>query len=449
MEPQRTTARDIRRYNRSTVLTKLFFDGPLSRHELSRLTALSSATISNVTAELADERLVVEAGLADSGGGRPGVLLRVNPSYAYVIGIDVGDAGAKVELFDMSMARRAGADRPLPERPDPTTAAEAVAAGIREVLREAAVEEGAVLGVGIGLPGVVEQGDEVLVHAATIGWQGVPFARLVRGEGITLPLFLDNCAKTQGRGEMWFGAGRGYRQVVVALVGSGVGADIVIDGTTYSGATSSAGEWGHTTIVYGGRLCRCGSRGCLEAYVGAVGILDRYRQAVAGQAHAGAGEVASLEALIAAAERSRTAARLLDETAAYLGAGIANLINLFNPEQVVLGGWAGLALGARLLPRIREAARIHALAHPYQQTSIELCRLGPDAAAFGGATLPVAGLLARGGDPRGATSSSGSVLRYPVSNPYTPPGDLVPARMPTLPGRRRHREGRVRQRVEP
>jgi predicted NBD/HSP70 family sugar kinase len=106
---------------------------------------------------------------------------------------------------------------------------------------------------------------------------------------------------------------------------------------------------------------------------------------------------------------------LLDETAAYLGAGIANLINLFNPERVVLGGWAGLALGARLLPRIREAARIHALTHPYQQTSIELCHLGPDAVAFGGATLPMAGLLARGGDPRGAASSSGSVLRHPVS----------------------------------
>src|SRR5258708_11660060 len=101
MHPQRTTARDIRRYNRSTVLTRLFFDGPLSRHELSQRTALSSATISNVTAELADERLVVEAGLADSDGGRPRMLLRVNPSYAYVIGIDVGDAGAKVELFDM------------------------------------------------------------------------------------------------------------------------------------------------------------------------------------------------------------------------------------------------------------------------------------------------------------------------------------------------------------
>ncbi len=389
MEAHRT-ARDIRRYNRSVVLTELFFNGPLSRYELSRRTGRSAATISNVVAELIAARLVAEAGHVDSDGGRPRVLLRVNPGYASVIGIDVGDAGAKVELFDLSMTRRAGADRPLPARPDPMRTARAVAAGICDVLREAAVDQAQVLGAGIGLPGIVQQGNEVLVYAATIGWQAVPFADLVRAEGITLPLHLDNCAKTQGRAEMWFGAGRGRRQVVVALVGSGVGADVVIDGSTYSGASSSAGEWGHTTVVYGGRRCRCGARGCLEAYVGAPGILDRYRLA-AGE------DVESLDALLAAAATSPVAAGVLDETADLLGAGIADLINLFNPELVVLGGWAGLALGHRLLPRVREAARAHALAHPYRRTSIELCRLGADAVASGGATLPVAELLARGG----------------------------------------------------
>ncbi|BCB76075.1 hypothetical protein Pflav_024850 [Phytohabitans flavus] len=88
---------------------------------------------------------------------------------------------------------------------------------------------------------------------------------------------------------------------------------------------------------------------------------------------------------------------MLEETAGYLGAGIANLINLFNPERIVLGGWAGLALGGVLLPRIREVAAAHALRHPYGQASIELCRLGPDAVSVGAATLPVARLLSEGG----------------------------------------------------
>jgi predicted NBD/HSP70 family sugar kinase len=87
---------------------------------------------------------------------------------------------------------------------------------------------------------------------------------------------------------------------------------------------------------------------------------------------------------------------VLDDTIGYLGAGIANLVNLFNPERIVLGGWAGLALGSRLLPKIREAAAAHALAHPFSRTTIELCELGPDAVAVGAATLPVADLLARG-----------------------------------------------------
>src|SRR6266581_4204028 len=103
---ERTTARDIRRRNRSVLLSKLYFSAPLSRLELSQLTGLSPATVSNVTAELVEERLIVEAGQVESDGGRPRVLLRVDPEYGYVIGIDVGETGVKVELFDLSMTCR-------------------------------------------------------------------------------------------------------------------------------------------------------------------------------------------------------------------------------------------------------------------------------------------------------------------------------------------------------
>jgi predicted NBD/HSP70 family sugar kinase len=423
MESKRTTVRDLRRHNRSALLSKLFFDGPLSRHELSSLTGLSAATVSNVTGELIEERLIVEAGLIDSDGGRPRVLLRVDPHYGHVIGIDVGETGVKVELFDLSMTALATVEHPLPSvRPDPATVVAQLASGLREVIAQGQVDERSVIGVGIGVPGAVEQGtadsgtsdpsDAVRVHAQTIGWDAVPFGRLLRDSGITLPLYFENGAKTQGQAEMWFGAGRGAGHAVIALIGSGVGAAVITDGSTYRGSTSSAGEWGHTTIAYGGRTCRCGSRGCLEAYVGAESILDRYRQARGGRAVSGADEHASLDALIAAAGRSKTAAKVLQETAGYLGAGIANLINLFNPEKIVLGGWAGLALGGKLLPEIREVAQAHSLRHAYGQTSIELCQLGPDAVAFGAATLPVATLLAKGGDPR-ETANTARPARTP------------------------------------
>lgn len=401
MRPRRATVRDLRRRNRSTLLSTLFFDGPLSRHELSGRTGLSAATVSNVVGELIDDGLVVEAGLVESDGGRPRVLLRVNPSYGRVVGIDVGETGVTMEIFDLAMTRLAAVTRPLGgDLPEAAVVGRLIAEGFGELLATAGVAEDTVLGVGIGVPGTVEQGVTARVHAQTIGWDGVELAGLVRMEGVTAPFFVENGAKTLGQAEMWFGAGRGTRHAVIALIGSGVGATVITDGTTYRGATSSAGEWGHTTLTYGGRPCRCGALGCLEAYVGAEGILDRYRKARGGKAIPRDDEQSQLDFLLESVERSTTAADVVAETVGYLGAGIANLVNLFNPERIVLGGWAGVALGSRLLPEIRTATAANALRHAYEQTSIVLCELGQDAVAVGAATLPVEALLNLGSDPR-------------------------------------------------
>ncbi|SCG53141.1 ROK family transcriptional regulator [Micromonospora zamorensis] len=396
MELARATNRSVRLRNRSALLTKLFLDGPLTRQDLVRSTGLSQPAVSNVVADMIDEGLVAEAGAAESDGGRPSMLLRIAPRFAFLVGVDVGETRVRVELFDFAMTLLASIEYPLdPARTEPDLVAGHVVAGIDAVTAQAQVAPGDVLGVGIGVSGVVEQGAEAVVHAQALGWDRVPLERLI-GAGTNLPLHIDNGAKTLGQAEMWFGAGRGARHAVFALVGSGVGASVVTNGATYRGASSSAGEWGHTTLVYGGRACRCGARGCLEAYVGAEAIIDRYREARRGRPVPGEDEESQIAALVAAAETSATARRVLDDTAGYLGAGVANLINLFNPERVVLGGWAAMALGD-LLPAVREAAGRQALRQPYEQASIELCRLGVDAVALGAATLPIARFLTEGG----------------------------------------------------
>ncbi|MEW2146978.1 ROK family transcriptional regulator [Micromonospora vinacea] len=396
MELARATNRSVRLRNRSALLTKLFLDGPLTRQDLVRSTGLSQPAVSNVVADMIDEGLVAEAGAAESDGGRPSMLLRIAPRFAFLIGVDVGETRVRVELFDFAMTLLGSVEYPLdPARTEPDLVAGYVLAGIDAVTGSAGVAPGDVLGVGIGVSGVVEQGTEAVVHAQALGWDRVPLERLI-GAGTDLPLHIDNGAKTLGQAEMWFGAGRGARHAVFALVGSGVGASVVTGGATYRGASSSAGEWGHTTLVYGGRACRCGARGCLEAYVGAEAIIDRYREARRGRPVPGEDEESQIAALVAAAETSATARRVLDDTAGYLGAGVANLINLFNPERVVLGGWAAMALGD-LLPAVREAAGRQALRQPYEQASIELCRLGVDAVALGAATLPIARFLTEGG----------------------------------------------------
>ncbi|MEU7847864.1 ROK family transcriptional regulator [Micromonospora parva] len=396
MELARATNRSVRLRNRSALLTKLFLDGPLTRQDLVRSTGLSQPAVSNVVADMIDEGLVAEAGAAESDGGRPSMLLRIEPRFAFVVGVDVGETRVRMELFDFAMTLLASVEYPLdPARTEPDLVAGHVLAGIDALTSQAGVAPGDVLGVGIGVSGVVEQGTEAVVHAQALGWDRVPLERLISAS-TDVPLHIDNGAKTLGQAEMWFGAGRGARHAVFALVGSGVGASVVTNGVTYRGASSSAGEWGHTTLVYGGRACRCGARGCLEAYVGAEAIIDRYREARRGRAVPGEDEESQLAALVAAAETSATARRVLDDTAGYLGAGVANLINLFNPERVVLGGWAAMALGD-LLPAVREAAGRQALRQPYEQASIELCRLGVDAVALGAATLPIARFLTEGG----------------------------------------------------
>jgi predicted NBD/HSP70 family sugar kinase len=385
------------------LLSALYFDQPCSRQDLSMATGLSPASVSNVIRELITEHIVLEAGSVDSDGGRPRVLLEVNSDYGYVVGVDVGETRVRVELFDLTMTERARADYPLdPRQHSVEVIVEAILAGLSAVLASAGADPQTVLGVGVGVPGLVEQGPEVLVYRQAYGWEAVPLERLLRA-GTDLPLHIDNGAKTMGQAELWFGAGRGARQAVVCLIGSGVGASIIAPGATPQRSSSSPGEWGHTTVMVGGRTCRCGSRGCLEAYVGAEAILDRYGSPLPGE-----DEESALAALLDLAATSDRAARVLTETAVYLGAGIGDLINLFSPERIILGGWAGLALGERMLPEIREAARQQSLSHPFAETSIELGRLGPEAVALGAATLPIERFLAGTAVPAAQTSRSAS-----------------------------------------
>jgi predicted NBD/HSP70 family sugar kinase len=394
---RRGTVRDLRRENRAAVLWSLYFSRPGSRQDLSAATGLSAASVTNVVRELLQDGIVTEVGSEDSDGGRPRVLLDINPDYGYVIGVDVGETRIRVELFNLAMTERAKAEYPLdPAEHEVDVVVRDIAAGLNAVLTDGGVDPAAVLGVGIGVPGIVEQGPEVLVYGQTYQWDAVPLERLLRAH-TDLPLRFENCAKTMGQAEMWFGAGRGVGNAAVVLIGSGVGASLISGGSTYHGSTSSAAEWGHTTIVVGGRRCRCGSAGCLEAYVGAEAILDRCGSP---EALSAGDEESMLAGLLAAADSSPATDAVLAETAEYLGVGIGNLINLFNPERVVLGGWAGLLLGGRLLPAVRASAQRHSLRRPFAAASIELGQLGPEAVAFGAATLPMEDFLDGAWRPR-------------------------------------------------
>ncbi|MFF7971421.1 ROK family protein [Streptomyces sp. NPDC007905] len=405
------TVRDLRRESRSAVLQRLYFDGPMSRYALGPATGLSSGSVSNVVAELLADGLVEEAGSVGSVVGRPRRLLRIRPDSGRLIGVDVGETRVRVELLDLGLSELAWTERPLaPRGYDVDAVVGHVHEGVAEVLRTARLAPADLLGVGIGVPGIIEDAGEegAVVHGQTIGWDAVPLERLLRVTGQLpshVPYFIDNGAKTLGQAEMWFGAGRGARSAVVVLFGSGVGACVV----TEEAAQGRAVEWGHLTVRVGGRRCRCGAFGCLEAYAGAEALAARWREA-GGRPSAGAGEETALTELLAAARPADgraadpVAAAVLAETAEYLGAGLSDLINLFQPERVLIGGWAALQLGGGFLDEVRAHALAHALRFPAARVGIELGRLGPDAVTVGAAVLPLAAFFARGGSrPRTVT----------------------------------------------
>jgi predicted NBD/HSP70 family sugar kinase len=404
---KRATVRDLRRVNRAAVLRPLFLDGPLNRVVLAQRTGLSSASVTNVVTDLLGEGLVREEGSEESDGGRPRKLLRINPDFGVAIGVDVGETGILVEGFDLALNELGG--RTLAVDPRRHSAEEIVAEvsqAVVELCREFDRGQRRVLGVGVAVPGVVEHGAETLVHAPGIGWRDVALARMLQRE-IVLPLFVENGAKTLGQAEMWFGAGRGVSHAVIALWGTGVGAAVFVDGSLYRGAASSAGEWGHTNVVIGGERCRCGAAGCLEAYVGAERLLRQWASAHNSvQLPADLDQSAWLDRLLLAASEPGAARSLLEATARYFGTATANLVNLFAPERIIIGGWAGLRLGPELLPRIRQVVAEQALDYPAARVSVELGQVGPDAVALGACTLVIEPLLAAGGQPPEARAAS-------------------------------------------
>jgi predicted NBD/HSP70 family sugar kinase len=390
------TTRDLRRSNRAALLRALLFGGPTSRPALARATGLSAATVGLVVSELLEEGLVVEGGSEESGGGRPRAILRVPAARALSVGVDLGERGLRVEAFDLAWRRRADAFVDLDARAtDPVTVAERIAGAVRDVVHDAALPDAAVLGVGVSVPGVVERTADSEIHAASFGWDGVPLGRLLR-RAIDAAVLVDNGAKALGQAELWFGAGRGAANAIVALLGIGVGAAVFTEGRLYRGSRSSAGEWGHTPIVVDGEPCRCGSAGCLEAYVGESAILRRWDAARGvGPAEAGP-DTRRLEALFERAGADPVAASVTAGVARHLGAGLATLINLFNPERIVLAGSVGLRITPPVLEVVRQHARRYSLRQPFESVEIVQGQLGDDAVALGAASLVVDDLLARG-----------------------------------------------------
>ncbi len=388
-----TTTRNLRRRNRSAVLRTLLRDGETTRGQLASSLGMSAGTVTNVVADLMAEGLVHETGSVPSDGGRPITTLSIRPEGAYFIGADVGEHGVTVELFDLTLTPQATVFRNVPSASvGPAEISEALTAAISEA---ASGSDATIYGIGLGMPGIVESAATldgtatITIHAQTLNWPPTSLDAIYGRSDV--PIFADNGAKTLALAEKWFGAAREVSNGVVALLGRGIGLGIISDGRILEGAASSAGEWGHTKVSIGGAACNCGSNGCLEAYIGGDAIVRRWREAGGAPS---SNEEAAIDELLGAAENGdATATAVLYETIEILGLGLSNLVNLMNPERIVLGGWAGLRLAAGHLDAIADATRRFSLTRPSTQFDLVPSTIGRDAIARGAALLAVEKLI--------------------------------------------------------
>lgn len=356
MAVRKRSSRDIRSESRLDVLHALLSLGESTRNELARTTGLSLATVATVVSELLGEGLVVEAGLSASGVGRPTTTLRINGARGLIAGIDVAETYVSVHVFDAALAEVGTADLAIDEHESSAQyVVDAIVRTLDAAVASTGLDRSRLLGVGVALPGLVQQTTgRTSVVVPRWSWRADDLLDLLR-DRMGLPLVVENPLKAIATAELWLGTGRGAASMVTINLGTGVGAGIVLDGTILRGATNSAGEWGHSLLVHEGRGCRCGRRGCVEAYVGAPGIQQTLSEIAPDHPLADPDlpqrdVIGALAADLDGASPDPAVVETIARTSRYLGAAIADVVAIINPEVVMLTGWTAWALGEHLLP---------------------------------------------------------------------------------------------------
>jgi glucokinase len=316
----------------------------------------------------------------------------------FVIGVDLGGTKLAAGAVSVDGKTQFALHNELTHAEEGADAVTArIARMIDAVIADACASSGAArsdfLGVGVGAPGPLDRARGIVVVAPNLRWKNYPLAPNIAAQ-VGLPVQLDNDANCATLGEWWLGAGRGTRHMLGVTLGTGIGGGLILNGELYHGASDVAGEVGHTTIETQGRHCACGNYGCLEAYASGPAIAERAREALGDDrtsllASRVGGEIARITAQTvyeAAEEGDRLALEVVRDTARFLGAGVANLLNVFNPEIVVLAGGV-TAAGDNLFEPLRTEVRRRAFRPAWESARIVPGELGTNAGVAGAAAM--------------------------------------------------------------
>jgi predicted NBD/HSP70 family sugar kinase len=343
----------------------------LTQADLARMTGLAPATVSNIVREFAAAGLVA----IEPGSGRRGASVQLATRAGLVSGIDFGHTHLSVAIGDLTGQILTEASQPLDQSHDHEDGLASAAELVDRELAGLGLDRSALRTIGLGLPAPMI--DDV-VRSSTIlpGWVGVN-ARQVAEKHLGQPVHIDNDANLGALAEHRVGVARGHSTAIFLKLSSGVGAGIIIDNELFRGADGTAGEIGHLTVDEQGPVCRCGSRGCLEAYASAASVLELMSAQMPG---------ATLDEVVAAAEAGNASAlRSLEDAGFHLGWGIGSLVNILNPSLIVVGGDLARA-GDLLLDPARVGLRRHAL-DAVATTPVVASKLGHRASLVGAVLL--------------------------------------------------------------
>ncbi|MBW2509206.1 MAG: ROK family transcriptional regulator [Deltaproteobacteria bacterium] len=382
----------VRAQHSRLILNLLWTEREISRADLARRTSLSRSTVSAIVSDLLSTNLVKESHAGVSSGGRRPILLQFQDDSSFIIGLELGATHVSCVLTDLRCSVRASWSAPAPVRDDPEGALQKMTMAVRAVLDAGGVPSSRVVGIGVAVPSPVDrERPGELLPLILPKWKGYDIASHLE-DFLLRPVFVDNDANLGALAELWWGAGSSAKDLAYIKVATGIGAGLIINGRIFRGSSGIAGEIGHTSIDPNGPQCICGLRGCLATLIGTPALLKRAKDALRASGSNRPAPTSIDELVNAALEGEPTAVELMQYTGHQLGIGIANMLNLLNPEMVVLGGGIARA-GDLVLDPVRETIRGLSLPASISNTEIRTTGLNEWGIAVGAATLVLQGAL--------------------------------------------------------
>ncbi|RNB88520.1 ROK family transcriptional regulator [Brevibacillus nitrificans] len=319
-----------KQHNKQMILDIIKKQRPISRAEITKITKMSATSIGRFVSELCEEGFIRETNLTSSGLGRKAVMLDIEPGAIYSIGVDIEKKRISFGLMDFSetvtVYRRVDY---LAQKSTPGETAELICREIRAMVEEQNLPYEKVIGIGIGVPGVINYEQGIVQFSATLGWKNVAFAKRIEAE-LQIKTVIDNDLKVKILSEYLYGSAKGSNKTALIGIGTGIGSALIINGEVFRGGSNSAGELGHTTLDPNGNLCDCGKRGCLQTYVDENSLIMEARRV---------SDITDVRQVYAAARNhERWAKEIVWRTALYIGITINNIVCMYNPDTVILSG---------------------------------------------------------------------------------------------------------------